>query len=76
MCGPMPHNDLAGPAEHETDQHGGDGAEPRDHQRARNGGAGKQHHRQAGEDADLRLRQVKIVVDQRDDRRHRQIGLA
>ena len=61
-------------AEHEPDQQRGERAEPRDHQRAGDGGAREQHHRQAGQDADLRLRQVQVVVDQRNDRRHREDG--
>ena len=51
-------------------------AEPRDQQRARDRGACEQRHRQAGEDADLRLAQMQVVVDQRDDRRHREDGHA
>ena len=66
----------SGGAEHEADQQGGQRAEPRDHQRAGDGGSGKQHHRQAGQDADLGFRQMQVVVDERDDRRHRQDGQA
>jgi hypothetical protein len=61
-------------AKHESDQQRGQCAEPRDHQRAGDCGGGEQHHRQAGKDADLRFRQVQIVVDERDDRRHRENG--
>ena len=56
------------------DQQRGERAEPRDHQRAGDGGAREQHHRQAGQDADLGFRQMQVVVDQRNDRRHRQDG--
>ena len=47
-------------------------AEARDQQRARNRGQREHDERHADQHADLRLAHVQVVVDQRDDRRHRE----
>jgi len=59
-------------AQEDADQQCVPRTKPGDHQRAGDGCAGKQHHRQARENADLRLRQMQVVMDQRYDRRHRE----
>ena len=51
-------------------------AEAGDQQRAGNRGDGEQHRRQTGENSDLRRAQVQFVMDERNDRRHRQYGQA
>ena len=62
--------------QHEARRHRRDGAETRDQQRSRHRRAGEQRHRQAGQDADLGLRHAKFVVNERNQRRHRQNGHA
>ena len=76
-----PHHVGDGAAQRAADR--GDGepdhqrrahAEPRDQQRAGHGGDREQHRGQAGENADLGGVEPEPIVNQRNDRRHRQDG--